>query len=435
MQIIKGFVTISQYVNNIPGQTALLGELSTWASTFTKELGEYQTSSIPGYKLEAFRSIDYNTGTPDIIANNQVIQILDLVRQSVAYATSHIRPYDPLDFKNNLINLFYGKISSLELGDFVDNGNIALPDWISWVSDEYNGNIIKVWLSDQSFINQYDEFEIVIVPPIEPIDSFFDSYNSVLTQLSQVTTKDLIDKATLAKDNNPETYLRIEQFNYVNPANASQITSVDWAAIIYGKAGDNIDLIKDKFIEYIMANSAHTREEWANIFPDIFKRTEFILVPRWDKMSVPNLTLLSGLYSSILNTKETVDFVKTNFPLYDAGYMSDNISIVPYDYKAITLAIVNGPENDINKQTIQQIFPDYIPVPSTSLDFNRISEFTRDWMLILEQLLISAEAVNAYNGIPSEFRKTYRNGILFVSYLYDNVNYLVAARSNSFYGY
>lgn len=432
MLSIKGFVTISQYVNNTPGEVAILGELSTWSMTYTKERGEYISPAVPGYKLHAFKSINESL-VPQAVPDAQATQTLQLVQAAVVYATGHIRPYDPLDFRNTLIGSFFGRISNLTLGAFIDNGALALPQYIEYVSTEFDGNLIKIWLADQSFQDQYDEYEIEVIPPLTPLDDFFGFYAAAATRLQERTMTDLTLDIQAIKDVHPETYLKIVEFNYYNRLNLAQSTKTNWALLIYGKAGDQIDKIKDALVEYILNNSTYARQDWAVIFPDIFKRTEFTFLPRWDLLSIPNLSLQSGLYRSMVDPVECVNFAVDAIDFYPNAWIQDNLTALPVDYKAIMLIAINGNDNVAENAELKDIFPDYIPVSSLHLDFDRMTVKTREWVLLLNELLITAETATLYSTIPGHLRRVIRSGSLYISVLYENVNYLVAAKSNFFY--
>jgi hypothetical protein len=433
MKILKGFVTINQFINNITNNVSSLGELSTFSQTFSTDKGEYKNVDLPEYSLITFKSIESTTGVAAVVSQSQVDQITELVNQAVVYATAHIRPYDPIDFKNTLLAAFTGRISTLNHGPFVDNGTLALPQWISWISTEHSDASIKIWLSDEAFQNQYDEYEIKVIPPLTPLNNFFGLFNSVSTTLDSITLNDLTNEIEVVRNSQPESYLRILNFNFVNTVNQAQTKSTNWTVLVYGKAGDNIDTIKDAIIAYVLENSTHTNQEWETILPDLFKRTEFIFLPRWDKEAIPNLTVLAGIYSSILNPKECIQFAKDNIGFYDDAFIEDNVNILPYDYKAISLVCVNGSSNIAGKETILDIIPDCIPISSTSTDFNRMQIATREWILLMDDMLVLAETATEFTTVPSPYRRIIRENKLFISMLYNNVNYLVAAKSNSFY--
>lgn len=431
--VVKGFVTINAYVNNTPGQISTLGELSTWSRTYSKEKGEYLSDAVPGFKLTTFKVADLSTGVQQVVPQSLVKQALEVVSSCINYATSHIRPYDSIDFKNTLLTNFFQKMGDLQVGVFADNGAISLPEWLSWKSLDNNDTIVKIWLSDAAFQDQYDEYEIVVIPPVDNVDFMFSDYNVALSAIQARTMAQLSDKIQVIKGDNPETYLRLMDFDYVNRININQKNKSTWATLIYGKTGDNIDSIKDAIVEFILANSVHTKPEWEVVLPDVFKRTEFVLIPRWDKIAIPNLGDLANLYSSMMMPSECVSFAKSVIDFYDDAFIDNNVTVFPYDYKGLSVVAVNGNTNTVGFETLSGLYSDYIPVPSTSADFNRMQLRTRDWMIFVEKLLIIAETVTVYSSVPLFARKQYRNGIMFISGMHNNVNYLVAAKSNAIF--
>jgi len=64
------------------------------------------------------------------------------------------------------------------------------------------------------------------------------------------------------------------------------------------------------------------------------------------------------------------------------------------------------------------------------VDFSRMKVYTREWLLIMVELIHLAETVDEYTTIVSPVRRIIRNGKIYVSRIYDSVNYMVACRSN-----
>lgn len=433
MNIVKGFVVINDYVKNEPGVIAPLGELSTWSMTYTKERGEYTTGLIAGYKLVTFTCVDSVTGNKVELEENQVFEILRVVREIGIYGAANMRPYDPTDFRNSITATFNSAMGNFNFGRFVDNDQLAMPEWISWTSLSFDNTTIKIWLSDESFKAQYDDFDITIIPPIPDMDDFFKNYSTVVAQLSLVDPVERMDELQAAKELHPETYIRTYRFDFVNRVNPSMKHPTYWNLLIYGQAGDNIDSVKDRIVEYILENSSNSQSDWEQIMPDLFKRTEFVLVPRWDKQAIGNMNNIAGLYSSMIDPKESVQFAKTVVSFYNSLHVEDNCTLFPHDYKTLMIIAVNGENNLSGREKLNQLYPDYLPVPSTSVDFARMEISTREWSLALSEALTVAEVATEYTAVPSGVRKVYRSGNLFISFIFDNMNYLVAARSNPFY--
>jgi hypothetical protein len=132
----------------------------------------------------------------------------------------------------------------------------------------------------------------------------------------------------------------------------------------------------------------------------------------------------------MMDPNECIAFAKNAISYYPDPYIAENTTIFPYAYKALTVVAVNGDTNIDTAKKIDVLFPDYVPIPSTSEDFNRMSINTRNWVLFIEHLIIIAEKATIYTTVPGDLRKQVRDGNLYISGLFNNINYLVAARSN-----
>jgi hypothetical protein len=429
MKSVKGFVEIEALINNTPNAVSMLGEMSSMARTYSKEIEEYVNISIPGYTLVTVSSIDIQ-GAP-VQVNQQVVNtIIEITKAALVYSQNNTRPLNPINFNATILTSFYTRVSNLQFGAFVDNGTMALPEWISFISLEDPDTFVRFWLADSSFTEEFDEATIITVPPITTLDDFFLAPGVIQAEIAAIPLESMINVVNDAKQGDPETYIRSLRFDYVNP-NAPTVTfPTYWYVIIYSKYGDNIDAIKDAIIAYVLANSTHSRTEWATILPSLFKRTEFVLLPRWTNYSIPNMAITEGLYSPISDCSASLTFAVGQLAFYPPNHVIDNLSIFPTVYKYLAIDIVGGPDNVNNLFKMSQVFPDYIPAATTSTDFNRMSENTKDWSILLERMLIAAETASQSISVPSDMRKIYRNNQLYVSAVFNNIDYLVAAKSN-----
>lgn len=428
MNTIKGFATIKASVNNAYGKVSEIGELSFQSLSYAKDKTYYTSRLNDGVEFTMFKTIDENKN--HIVLDNTIVDIISevLIRLS-DYSTTRTK-WDYIDFKNHISTTLYNTIINFDMGKLVEYGRVYLPEWYSFSVD---GNNIKIWLSDQAFQNQYDEYEISIIPGVSNIDSLFDNFDTVKSNLKLLSVKKLIDKINEKKSDYPESYLRIEEYNLVSDIDKTDYITTYWGVLIYGRAGDNQDVIKETIEKYILDNSQHSANDWQRIIPDLFKRTEFTIVPRWDKVSIPNLGSLCSLYSSIINPSECVQFCVNNIKHYDMDFVRNNVTILPFNFKGILLNIIPGDNNAEGKTQFSQIFSDYIAVGSSSLDFNRMAISTRDISELLEKLLVVAENSDEYSYLPSDMRRVKRNGVFYISKMLNDINYLVACKHNSFY--
>jgi hypothetical protein len=101
-----------------------------------------------------------------------------------------------------------------------------------------------------------------------------------------------------------------------------------------------------------------------------------------------------------------------------------------HPYKSLSIMTVGGPDNRSELFEIIQLFPDYISVGTNSTDFNRMAQTTKDWLNMIADMLPVAEAMSAFSSIPLGMSRTTRDGVLYLVKSFNNINYLIAAKSN-----
>ena len=429
MKQVQGFVTKAQYIDNTAGQVATFFELSPIGLTYSRNRGEYQHSNFPNFTLHTFVSRDTANQDSYLLTNADTAAAFALINSMVNYLQSLPVPKSYAYFTQYMLANYHESIKAFSYGLMHEGSDMVLPEWISFTTlwdVEF-----KIWLVNDAFVNQFNYYEIVVCPPIPDVDAFFLNYAETATRLKAVTTTSLMDTIQEKKGQLPETVTRILSFPYYNRNNLNQSTNTDWGVLIYGAAGDNVDAIKSAIVEYLLSQSSHPQAEWMILFPSIFKRTEFLFFPRWDQVAVPNLSALSALYKSILDPMEVLDYVQRNHPdTLSAQDVANRTALMPFDYKALMVAVVTGETNDPDKRKLENFFKDYLPLSTSELDFNRMQITTREWVIRMVALLSLAETATEYSTIPQPFRRTQRGNQLFLSFQQDNVNYLVSARVN-----
>lgn len=425
---VKGFVGIDRLTNNAVGIVGQLCELSTYAATFTTEIADYTNDTVPDVHFFAMRAVNETDGTSFELLEAKALHILTVAKWVFDYQVIHTSNYTKLDLANDLM-IQFPELSNVAVGDIVSDATAWLPESLAWDNVTLGDYRIKAWFSDQAFRNQYDEFKILTVPPLTPLDQFFGSPASVVAALGAVTVQTQIDKVDVAKAGHPETVLRAYQFNYVAPVTGA-LTPTTWYAVIYGLAGDNEDTIKQAFIEYILANSTHTEQEWVAILPDLFLSTEFTFVPLWELVAIPVMNLQAGMYSPIIDPRNIVDKATIAIPNYPPSQVEGFVRVMPVTFKSLQVMSVGGPQNRNNKYLITDYFPDYIDVGTQSTDFGRQSTETQDFSELLEELLIIAETMTPFTNMPAGKRRVIRGNNLYVGANLNNILYLVSAKTN-----
>jgi hypothetical protein len=432
MYALKGFISNTPFSDNTPGAKAKLGELSKHSRTFSRESGEYSDQDIaPNLTLTTFisKNGDVSVEMPALITK-QTLEVANFIYAQTLGGQLDILPAVMLE---NLLTDFVGKASEFECGNMVSNGVYTLPEWVSWkcLNDPaHPDNFLKVWFVDNSFQQQYDEYEIYVIPPLAVLNNFFKPGSEVEAMIDNLTSSDTMERIQAAKAGYPETVVRTNTYNYIDPLNSAHVVPTDWSVLIYGAAGDNVDAIKDALMAYILANSTHTRNEWTKIFPDIFKRTEFILLPLWDQYAIPNRELATGIYSPQIQLATVVSKMKQFATQYPEAHIDSHLTMMGHPYRSLALVSIGSPDNRNTQFKLLDIFPDLIAVSSTSVDFNRMSQITQDWASMLANMLVTAESMSEFASIPSGMMKVTRDGILYLTKSYRNINYLMVAKSN-----
>lgn len=430
MYALKGFIVHAAMTSNAPGQVALIGELSTQSSTFSREKGYYTDAVAPGQTLVSMLSED--NGVAVQATSETVTHVMRITRFIYNKTLETGGPMFTDELLSSLITNYASVADKFACGEIITDGNYYMPEWVSWRSKlpDLGDNLIKIWFVDGSFANQYDEYDIVVVSPLENLDDFFRVGSQVEVLLKAVTLPIMGDRIQTAKLSQPETIVRIDAYEYVDPLNAAHKVLSNWGVLIYGAAGNNIDAIKDALVEYILDNSTHTRKEWTPVLPDIFKRTEFILIPIWDAYAIPNRTVEAGIHSPIVTLSEVLARAKVLISEYPTPHINSHALVLGHPYKSLAIISCGGPENRDARYRLTDIFPDYIDVASTSVDFNRMDLATQTWALELMRMIIAAETVTQFSAVPIGMTKTTRGQLLYVVKSYQNVHYLVATKAS-----
>lgn len=431
MQQIQGFISKSNFVSNENRTVAEFFELSPLALSYSRDRGEYQHSNHSGTTLHTFQSVDILSDEQVTLTSDQVTKAISVVNSMLAYMNSHAFPYDTSDFKDTIRAAYSGVITDFNVSDLFAGQVTTFPEWATWTTVTDPSTSYKLWFRNESFETQYTETEILSVPVIDNLDDFFGNYGSMVTRLNALSLTTIMDRLQEARSGFPETYARINAFSYINPNNPTQSVKVNWGSVIYGANGDNIDSIKESLENHILSNSTHTREDWEVIFPEIFHRTEFLFLPRWDTIAIPNLTTLSGLYSSIQGLSDSLTYAEAWLNRIPYDWILTTASIIPFDYKAISLICIPGTTNAVGYENIKEAYGDYIPVGTSSVDFSRMSFATRGWVSVMVELIRAAETATETSSLTAPMRKVHRNGLLYIARAIGDVNFMVAARSNT----
>ena len=436
MYNLKGFIGIDALAGNTPGTVASLGQLSTKSMTYSTALAEYSNNAVPSYQLFAFTSA--NASGTIVVPAGLVTQVFSLVDWLYKNQLTSTAATTSATTVSALAAQFGSNINSIACGNMVSNGTISLPEYVSWVNpsittgDPSAGAAVKIWFADTSFQNQYDGFSIVVSPPVSSLDTFFSGAATLTTALNNYTYGAHINAIQSAQNNRPPTTIVPVTYNYVDPTNATNRIATNWTVLIYGQAGNSVDNINAAIKGYIAANSQQTQASWQAILPDLYNATEFYVLPRWQNIAVPGLTLQSGSYSSIVQPYKELTYMTTVFTSsMTATFIQANLAILPTNYNSLETLVIGSATNPSTEQNIWTLFPDLINVPTEDTAYNTMSANTRAWLSMITSMLTTAENATANSVLPSGMSRATRNNILFIAQQFQGVDYLVATKASS----
>lgn len=442
MLTIKGFVQIKPYIDNEPGEVSDVGELSTYSHTFSRHKGYYYSEDHPDYGLITFTCNDDGTEEKlDVEFKRRLFTLIDWV-----YTNAENKVFN--DESSTFVDTILAELSDSDFGDVKDvyagemidyKTDVFIPQFVRFSLDHDDierEHTIQLWFADEPFRAQYDEYEIVVVPPLDPIDDLIDEPNVVGDRLDEISVSERQRWIEDAKDYHPPTSVRVESYlwKYPDSDEGESEHQTHWVALIYGEAGDNIDAVSKAFKDYTEENSDYDLEKWEEYVPDLFRLTEFTILPLWDQYSVENETVEAGLYSPIVNISRAIKLLKQLITLYgDRDYIEEAIETTALTYKSLSLAVVASPENREAISSLSEMFSDYIVVPTTSVEYDRMSEYTRDWLKSLLELVRAAETMTPEVLSDIEVTRMYRddrdgNEHLYAVRTYDDVQFLVLTR-------
>lgn len=432
MYKLKAFCQIAALIDNTVDTVAPVGELSDRGFTYGRNKEKLNSAAAPGYTLIGFSSKRNNV---DEQINGILAQDLLAVCKWAYEAALALKFNSSAEsFRVAFVQKWNAKYSIYTTGAMVQCAvGVWMPSTIEIRAIADDTLQYKLWFASDTFEQQYDEYHIEVVTPVEDLDVFFLGRQAVITALADLTHELKMEKVQAIREVYPESFISGPMYEWYDPGaplDKTRRIATYWTPLVYGIAGNNVDAIKEAIRDHILANSSHTKDEWAAIFPEIFTSTEFIFVPMWNKYSIPNRQLETGLYSSVSNFNyakaEVIRLVRGEG--YTDTYMDGNAEIFGAAHKAISVGVVGGPHNRDGITTFSQRYYDYINVDTTSVDFMRMNPESRRMVLALAEMLAVAEDMTPDSAVPVKFTRLVREGVLYVSYTLDRFQLIVTSK-------
>lgn len=432
MYNFKGFANISTLVNNVDGTVAPVGEISAQSATFSREVKVYSTGGpATVHCFKSYSTIRSESIIPSAAIVDNVTEVIDWVhqRQSVLTAAETVT-----EFKLALTARFGAQISDIQVPSMITSSTgRSYPASLSWSCTAYTTetNQIKIWFNDTLFQQEYDEYELVVIPPVGSIDALAGNYSSALSSLAAESMVSVFSRIQTARGGYPETQLVTKNYSLVNASNVTVNTDTNWYILVYGPRGNNEDLIRSAIIKYLSDSSNVTLTKWKTVYPDVFTVTEFIIVPMWNKYAVTPRTITAGVNSQVCTLSSQISYMQRAVPSYPEGHISNFMQTVPHPYYNLLLSVVGSPENRSSKFLITDFYADLISVSTTSADYGRMTVSTQGLLQHITRMLVLASSMTDATDIPVDYKRSVRDGISYITVTYENVTYLIATKATA----
>lgn len=424
--IVHSFVNITPLINNTPGKVSPIGELSPNSKTFSREVGNYSSIQYPNVELVTFAVEDNDIAvTLPIGTRNQLLEMAEWV-----YSTGSDGNYtnDSSDFKQ-IFNVQYPNFSIEDLGRMETVNSVWYPTYIVFsIADQ----LYSLWFSDQEFDKEYHEYELFPIMPIDELDDLHGTRAEVFDLLDNVRVTDLFNRIDEVKNELPFTHQYPLEINWVDKNDPEVTKKITFVCLIYGNAGKNLDLIKNKLVEHILANSDYPRSEWEKILPELFLPNEFYISPMWSDIAVENLQSVNGIYSASSNFQQMMDYGVSTFFGLSETFIANNIEHAVSIYKSIGFVSIGNDKNQTGIYKFGELWPEFSTISTLDSYWNRLSPLTQGFLTELISCLSYAERWDgeSYINLPNNYSTVERGGNTYIVFTYDKVNYLVSVRSN-----
>lgn len=436
---LRAFAESLYDAKNEPGTVATIGELTPISTTYSGEIGRYPVDGNNTLVAAVFSTKDQvgNKVSPDAL----LLEAVDLIilKTFTAAATGSVSESSAA-FASRLLTYLDETISIEECGAMVVRGSQAVPSSIRFLLYPQTNRTQaiargRIWFSGAAFENEYDDYEIDVVPFGVPLDTLLTGAG-VAGYIGSTEAKlvNVMPRISETAGNVPYTAVRTTEIEFHRELDGAVSGSIPWTTIHRGPTGLNIDAIQQAIFKYIERTSSVGLTVWGARFPDIFFDTEFVVVPCWRFVAIPNLSSDTGVYSPDLSFAEVAAAAQAGAKGvgYTANHIAENARMLPTTHRGLLAVYVPGPNNPTGKNSIRNIYPDFGAVPTGSVLFAMLSETTREFATKLGQLIECADQVTATSAVPTDIcARVERDGLYYVAAVVDKVNILVLTRYSS----
>ena len=335
---------------------------------------------------------------------------------------------DKKQLMNRLTTQFTDSAKDFNVSAIVTHNAINSPEQVSWTDQD--GGAIRVWFTDNAFQRDYDEYEIIAIPPLPNVNDLHGTMVDVSAALAGQTVNAVVKRINQAVGRHPATAILSENYKWYEAGTPANTLTITWNAVVYGNAGQQIDNIKEAFIKQTLSESSYDRTAWSTIIPELFNPTEFYITPLWDQVAVEQIDVKQGIYSPTRKINGIMAIANRTFVNYAAKHISANSTVCGSLYKSVPFIAIGNDGNQDGIISFDAKFPDYCLLPQNDIDFNRMSPNTREWIRQFKSAASVAENWKEGATIPPYLNLIMRKKIAFIRFKFLGTDYLITTKES-----
>lgn len=419
--IINAFAEIQSLISNDSQTVTPAGELSPRAKAYTRDLRTYSDPGLyPGTTVHVFNC--KQNGINIAVPVSGVNRALDIAHQiSENYTGSSTG-------RTFLENTF-PDMTGISVESDVPVSGKTLIEKIE-CNFEIGGVtfLLKLYMSSPYFEENYDEYEIRVVPPIIPVSSLRDSYNNVLSLLNTVSSADKASMEEDALDGVPASHRRIYTLRWQDTDNNTILT--DWVILGWGVESMRTDVILEAIRQYLTLNSGSSIESWKDYLPDIQVEDNFTFIPLWDQEARVAGNGIDAHYRPVINIGNIGAIGNENYATRSQTEWSEQGELMVLLRKSIPMLVIAGLGNSNQERQFGTMYSDYTLFNINDPVAGYISPSTISVIQSLEILTALAENFTGATVLPGNVTKNIINNKTFLETAVDGMLLKVLVRSD-----
>lgn len=255
----------------------------------------------------------------------------------------------------------------------------------------------RLWFSDNKFQQEYDKWEVKVIPPITDHDRLFGTFAQVKSLVDNQDYSEMITMIDQVTGDYPSTLNKVEKIDWIDPTNPNVRITLPWTIIGYGPNSRLRQNILKSIRDWLVSpesGSGKTIEEWIDLIPGLVNEDEFLFIPQWDKPAKVILGQPVPFYNPNIEIGKAQTILSTCIPDSEGNTLADKLElacITTHFPKSISGVMLGSPSNEAISKTFQIAFKDYSLFNTGNPSIGEVRPRTAAVYRALETLLEKAE--------------------------------------------